>query len=139
EEMLHDQIEVFVRGVNGEHPNNEEGFYPESYVIPDNDEDPTAVNKIVDHLLNNDVEVEQAKKPFTVDGEKYDAGTYIINSRQAKAGLVNAFLWDGEDITEEIGSMYDISAWNLPELWGFESIETDSVVDADTKTVKQIK
>lgn len=139
EEMLHDQIEVFVRGVNSEHPNNEEGFYPESYVIPADEEDPTAVNKIVDHLLKNDVEVEQAKKSFTVDGENYDAGTYIIDSRQAKAGLVNAFLWDGEDITEDIGSMYDIAAWNLPELWGFESFETDSVIVADTKTVKQVK
>ncbi|MFP3471062.1 hypothetical protein R0J90_13550, partial [Micrococcus sp. SIMBA_144] len=96
--------------------------------------DPTATEKAVEHLMFNDIEVSQVKKSFAFDGETYPAGTYIVDMSQAKAGLANTMLWDGEDITDITPAMYDISAWNLPELWGFEAIEVDEGSSFNVKT-----
>ncbi|TDL31751.1 hypothetical protein E2R51_11010 [Jeotgalibacillus sp. S-D1] len=137
--MMRDQIKIFERGVSGEHPNNEDSFYPESYIIPEDKKDPTAVNQVINHLIKNDIKVERAVSPFTADGERYEKGAYIIDLHQAKAGLANAFLWDGEDITDDIDAMYDISAWNLPELWGFEAIEAYTDVKVKTSEVRKVK
>jgi len=137
-EMLKDQIEVFKRGINFDHPYHNEGFFPEAYVLPINPIDPTVTQKAVQHLLNNDIEVEEAKKSFTLDGKSYPAGTFIVKMDQAKAGLANTMLWDGEDITNSVSTMYDIAAWSLPELWGFEAISTHNKLNVTSSKVNQI-
>nr|WP_263323668.1 M14 family zinc carboxypeptidase [Neobacillus sp. Marseille-Q6967] len=138
QKMITDQIEMFKRGINFDHPFHEEGFFPKAYILPVGKNDPTVTNKAVNHLLNNDIEVTQAAKEFTVDGKTFPKGTYIVPMDQAKAGLANTMLWDGEDISNDTGAMYDISAWSLPELWGFEAVETDSTVDVTAKKVNQV-
>ncbi|NYE09033.1 hypothetical protein F4694_005890 [Bacillus niacini] len=80
----------------------------------------------------------EATKAFTVDGKTYPKGTYLVQMDQAKAGLANTMLWDGEDISNDTTAMYDISAWSLPELWGFEAVETSSPVDVTAKLVNQV-
>ncbi|MCA0993440.1 M14 family zinc carboxypeptidase [Guptibacillus hwajinpoensis] len=134
EEMIKDQIEVFKRGIQFDHPYHTEGFFPKAYILPVDETDPTATEKAVEHLMFNDIDVSQVKKSFTFDGETYPAGTYIVDMSQAKAGLANTMLWDGEDITDITPAMYDISAWNLPELWGFEAIEVEAGSSFDVKT-----
>ncbi|MGI8316954.1 M14 family zinc carboxypeptidase [Halobacillus mangrovi] len=126
EEMIKDQIEVFKRGIQFDHPYHTEGFFPKAYILPADKEDPTATEKAVEHLEFNDIQVSESKKEFTYDGVNYPAGTYIVDMSQAKAGLANTMLWDGEDITDITPAMYDISAWNLPELWGFEAVKVDA-------------
>lgn len=139
QEMMHDQIKIFERGVSGEHPNNEDNFYPESYIIPEEKTDSTAVTQVINHLIKNDIKVEKAAHSFTAEGEHYEKGAYIIDLHQAKAGLANAFLWNGEDITNDIDAMYDISAWNLPELWGFEAVEVSTDLTVQTSQVRKVK
>ncbi|WP_347551236.1 M14 family zinc carboxypeptidase [Pseudalkalibacillus hwajinpoensis] len=134
EEMIKDQIEVFKRGIQFDHPYHTEGFFPKAYILPVDETDPTATEKAVEHLMFNDISVSEAKKDFKYDGKAYPAGTYIVDMSQAKAGLANTMLWDGEDITDITPSMYDISAWNLPELWGFEAIEVDAKSNLTVKT-----
>jgi Zinc carboxypeptidase len=136
--MINDQIEMFKRGINFDHPFHEEGFFPNAYILPVNQNDPTVTAKAVNHLLNNDIEVTEATKEFTVDGKTYPKGTYLVQMDQAKAGLANTMLWDGEDISNDTTAMYDISAWSLPELWGFEAVETSSPVDVTAKQVNQV-
>ncbi|CAH2716801.1 hypothetical protein BACCIP111895_03989 [Neobacillus rhizosphaerae] len=136
--MITDQIEMFKRGINFDHPFHKEGFFPKAYILPVNEKDPTVTNKAVNHLINNDIDVVQAPKAFNVDGKSYPKGTYIVNMDQAKAGLANTMLWKGEDITNDIDAMYDISAWSLPELWGFEAIPTQSSVDVTTTKLNKI-
>ncbi|WP_082234951.1 M14 family zinc carboxypeptidase [Halobacillus massiliensis] len=126
EEMIKDQIEVFKRGIQFDHPYHEEGFFPKAYILPADEKDPTATEKAVEHLMFNDINVSKAQKEFTYEGESYPKGTYIVDMTQAKAGLANTMLWNGEDITDITPAMYDISAWNLPELWGFKAIEVDA-------------
>jgi hypothetical protein len=138
QEMITDQIEIFKRGINFDHPFHEEGFFPTAYVLPVDSEDPTVTQKAVAHLQKNDIEVVQASKAFTADGKSYPKGTYIVKMDQAKAGLANTMLWDGEDITEDTPAMYDISAWSLPELWGFEAIAVESEFQAAAAKVNQL-
>jgi hypothetical protein len=138
QEMIKDQIEVFKRGINFEHPFHDEGFFPKAYILPVDEKDPTVTNKAVNHLINNDIDVVQASKAFTADGKTYPKGTYLVQMDQAKAGLANTMLWDGEDISNDTPAMYDISAWSLPELWGFEAVPTQSTVNVTATKVNQI-
>jgi hypothetical protein len=80
----------------------------------------------------------RAAKNFTVEGVEYAKGSYIVDMSQAKAGLANTMLWDGEDITDDTPSMYDISAWSLPELWGFEAHPIKAKIDVPTAKVKGV-
>ncbi|MGI2328921.1 M14 family zinc carboxypeptidase [Planococcus sp. YIM B11945] len=138
QEMLSDQIEIFKRGINFDHPNHEEGFFPEAYVLPVDEDDPTVTEKAVNHLIRNDIDVVRASTSFKAGGVRYDKGTYIVHMDQAKAGLANTMLWDGEDITDDTPSMYDISAWSLPELWGFEANPVSTEVNVPAKNVHQV-
>ncbi|MDN3017317.1 M14 family zinc carboxypeptidase [Paenibacillus sp. BSR1-1] len=136
--MIADQIEMFKRGINFDHPFHPDGFFPKAYILPVDEKDPTVTDKAVNHLLNNDIEVVQAAKAFKADGKTYPKGTYIVKMDQAKAGLANTMLWDGEDITDDTPAMYDISAWSLPELWGFEAVPTQNSVDVTSTKVNQV-
>ncbi|VEF48278.1 LPXTG cell wall surface protein, zinc carboxypeptidase [Bacillus freudenreichii] len=137
-DMVKDQIEMFKRGINFDHPYHKEGFFPKAYILPTDEKDPTATKKAVEHLIANDIVVSEAQKDFSYDGKKYPKGTFVVEMDQAKAGLANTMLWDGEDISFDIASMYDISAWNLPELWGFEAIEVPAKSDFSVHT-SQVK
>lgn len=136
--MITDQIEMFKRGINFDHPFHEEGFFPKAYILPVDEKDPTVTTKAVNHLINNDIEVVQASKEFNADGKNYPKGTYLVKMDQAKAGLANTMLWDGEDISNDTPAMYDISAWSLPELWGFEAVATPSAIEVTAAKVNQV-
>jgi hypothetical protein len=58
--------------------------------------------------------------------------------RQARAGLANTLLWDGEDISDQVSAMYDISGWSLPELWGFDAIATYTNIDVEVREVESV-
>ncbi|GAB3790604.1 M14 family zinc carboxypeptidase [Virgibacillus kimchii] len=137
--MLHDQIEVFKRGVENDHPNYKDGFFPEAYLLSVDDIDPSVTAKAVNHLRKSGIEVNKAEDSFNVDGNSYEEGTYIVNMRQARAGLANTLLWDGEDISEQVNAMYDISGWSLPELWGFDATATYSNVDVAVSEVESVE
>ncbi|KOF10668.1 hypothetical protein AC739_08385 [Planococcus glaciei] len=137
--MITDQIEMFKRGINFDHPFHADGFFPEAYVLPVDEKDPTVTEKAVNHLIQNDIEVVKASKAFTVEGKTYAKGSYIVDMAQAKAGLANTMLWDGEDITNDTPAMYDISAWSLPELWGFEADPVQTKVAVTAVKVNEVK
>ena len=140
--LLADQIELFRRGEAGE-PSRpiddplaldlgsdpENGIdntgtlpqvYPRAYVVPagDGQRSETAAARLVQFLLDNDVEVSRTTAPVTIGGTAYPAGSYVVDMHQAKRGLANAVLDVGEDVTELFPTMYDISAWSLASLWG---------------------
>ncbi|WP_231603434.1 M14 family zinc carboxypeptidase [Bacillus sp. FJAT-27231] len=139
-DMVKDQMEMFKRGINFDHPFHKEGFFPKAYILPVDQQDPTATKKAVEHLMANDIVVSEAQKEFSFNGKTYPKGTYLVEMDQAKAGLANTMLWDGEDISSDIPSMYDISAWSLPELWGFEAVEVPakSHFSVHTSEVKHV-
>ncbi len=115
--MVHDQVEIFRRGFLSlpqqpippellpQYPQYQDvipNHFPAAYVIPADEPfqlSPQAPARLVDFLLFNDVQVEQASKGFTLDGVAYPAGTYVVWMNQPKRGLANTILSDGLDLS----------------------------------------
>ena len=133
--LLADQLEIFRRGEAGESSrpiddelalslalgDNGKTFlqdYPRAYVIPAERRGDAAAARLAQFLLDNDVEVHQARRPFTAGGTTYPAGSYVVDLHQAKRGLANTILDVGRDVTTDFPTMYDISAWSQAHLWG---------------------
>ncbi len=151
--MIHDQIEIFKRGFLGslqvpipqdildrtvweQYPNLTTIDFPTAYVIPAAaplQQDPQAAAHLVDFLIANDVQVEQASQDFEANGVSYPKGSYVVWLMQPKRGLANTILWKGWDISYVPGlDMYDISGWSHSLIWGV----TRAIVEDDTFSVK---
>ncbi len=140
EAMLRDQIEIFRRGfldlpqlLIPDELLDETAYdqfnemtvkeFPAAWVIPaEAPFQPSShqAARLVDFLLFNDVEVEQASSPFTLDGVAYPAGTYVIWMDQPKRGLANTILEAGADLSGIPGLFFysPPSVWSYPLLWG---------------------
>jgi hypothetical protein len=159
EGMVRDQIEIFRRGFLDLPqqlipPELLPGWdqyqdliiqdFPAAYVIPA--DAPFQVSshqpaRLVDFLLFNDVQVEQASKGFTLDGVDYPKGTYIVWMDQPKRGLANTILDDGLDLSDIPGLYFysPPSVWSHPRLWGVDlavmeekmAIKTNAINKAD--------
>ncbi|GLY54797.1 M14 family zinc carboxypeptidase [Lentzea sp. NBRC 102530] len=129
--LIANQTEMFRRGANGEKQRYiPDGFvpgfgpedrftteFPRAYVIT-NDRSAAATARLVDQLVRHDVRVERAERPFTLNGKKYPAGSYVVDMHQPKRGLANVMLEQGADISDKAPVMYDISGWSHRLLWG---------------------
>ena len=157
-EMVRDQIEIFRRGfldlpqlpiseeILGQTPyeqyNNMTVIeFPAAYVIPAEaplQQSPHQAARLVNFLLFNDVQVEEASEAFTLNGVVYPMGTYIVWMDQPKRGLANTILWDGWDISYDPGlTMYDISGWSHPLLWGVSREIMEEKLDVKTCPVNK--
>jgi hypothetical protein len=135
--LIANQLEWFRRGVEGEsaRPIDDQlsldlAFgdnakthlqeYPAAYVIPmgKSQRSDAAAARVVQFMIDNDVEVHRAWRPFTLNGTNLGAGSYVVDMHQSKRGLANTILEVGRDVTNEFDQMYDISAWSLGHLWG---------------------
>jgi hypothetical protein len=65
---------------------------PKAYVIPSDQHDPPTAQKMVNTLLQSDVEIFQAEDAFMVGDVSYGAGSYVIPLAQPKMGLVRNLL-----------------------------------------------
>lgn len=139
EEMFKDQIEIFRRGTNFGGPKGNE--FPYAYIIPAEkpmQKNPQETVKLINHLIKSGIEVEAASQDFSANGKKYSKGTYIVPMNQPLAGLANSLLWEGQDISVDPGlDMYDISAWNLPELWGFTRDIAKNSINVKTSSINK--
>ena len=159
EGMIRDQVEIFRRGfldllqqpippeLLPDYPQYEDLMiqdFPAAYVIPADagfQVSPHQPARLVDFLLFNDVQVEQANKGFTLDDVNYPQGTYIVWLDQPKRGLANTILDDGLDLSDIPGLYFysPPSVWSHPRLWGADlavmeekmAIKTSKVNKAD--------
>ena len=159
EGMIRDQVEIFKRGFLDEPQQlipdwllDETEFdqfndltiqdFPAAYVIPADSTlqvSPHQPARLVDFLLFNDVQVEQASKGFTLDGVDYPKGTYIVWMDQPKRGLANAFLEDGWDLSEIAGLYFysPPSVWSHPLLWGVNRAVMGEKINVKTHPVNK--
>jgi hypothetical protein len=95
--------------------------------------------RLVDFLIFNDVQVEQASQSFTLNGTAYPKGTYIVWLDQPKRGLANTILDDGLDLSDIPGLYFysPPSVWSHPRLWGAERAVMDYKMDIKTNTVNK--
>ncbi|WP_164215191.1 M14 family zinc carboxypeptidase [Virgibacillus sp. YIM 98842] len=141
DELYKDQLEIFKRGVDGEdnravdeyfinaagesigrQRGDNENFFPDYYVIPtdgENQKNNLQAHKMVDYLLRNGVKVEQTTSDTQVNGNTYPEGTFVVPMNQAKRGLANAMLYEGENVSDW-NAMYDPIVVNFPALRGFD-------------------
>lgn len=157
DELLANQLEWFRRGVDGEsaRPIDDQlaldlAFgdnakthlqeYPAAYVIPigTSQRSDTAAARLVQFMIDNDITVHRAWRPFRLGGESFGAGSYVVDMHQAKRGLANAILDVGRDVTNEFDQMYDISAWSLGHLWGATVQRVGTGVTLDLQALRPV-
>jgi murein tripeptide amidase MpaA len=163
DELYLRQLEIFNRGVKGEDNRlvdplltnaagksigrvrgNNENFFPDYFVLPTNAKNQKNVSEVynmVNYLIRNGVKVEQTTKSVTIDGTIYLKGTYVVPMKQAKRGLANAMLYQGDDVSDW-EAMYDPVVVNFPALRGFDIVELrlkDGVgFEGNTKKVSKV-
>jgi hypothetical protein len=155
EGMIHDQIEIFRRGfldllqqpippeLLPDYPQYQDIMiqdFPAAYVIPADAPfqiSPHQPARLIDFLLFNDVQVEQASQSFTLEGVEYPKGTYIVWLDQPKRGLANTILDPGLDLSDIPGLYFysPPSVWSNPYLWGVKLAVMEDKLDLKTNTV----
>jgi zinc carboxypeptidase len=131
-ELMHDTLEIYRRGVAGEPrppccpapfdvANNWMREYPAAYVIPlgpGQRSDPEA-NRLVRWLLTNGIEVSGLEKNATFGSQTFPAGSYVVWMDQPHRGLAETALGIGDDISSRISVLYaPPGAWSHGYLWG---------------------
>lgn len=157
EAMVRDQVEIFRRGFLSlpqqpippellpQWPQYQDvipNHFPAAYVIPADEPDqlsPQAPARLVDFLLFNDVQVEQASKGFALNGVDYPAGTYVVWLDQPKRGLANTILSDGLDLSAIPGLEFysPPTVWSHPLLWGVRRAVMEEPMDLQTRPVNK--
>jgi hypothetical protein len=159
EAMVRDQVEIFRRGaldlpqmlIPDELLNETQWEqyneltvqeFPAAYIIPGDEpfqQSSHQAARLVDFLLFNGVEVEQAMHSFALDGADYPKGTYVVWMNQPKRGLANTFLEDGPDLSGLVGVTFysPPAAWSHPLLWGTARAVMNERIDIKTTPVNK--
>jgi hypothetical protein len=97
---------------------------PYAYVVPLEQRDLYEASVLVQKMMINGIEVQQATKPFHANGREYAAGTWVILMDQPFSPLVKE-LFDAQhypDLRETPTSPpklpYDVTGWTLPMQMG---------------------
>jgi hypothetical protein len=144
-EILHDQLEIFRRGVtSAARPDCCDnpfiaglGFtedqhdwmvpYPQAFVVPfggGGQRSDAEANRMVQWLLDNGVQVETALVPFSWNGQTFPEGSYVVWMDQALRGLAYTTLSAGQDVSDRITQLYaPPGAWSHGLLWGADVLE----------------
>jgi len=109
--LLEGQCRYFLRGIEG--TSKAPARVPAYYVIPfsrETQRDRETAAGAVKKLLRCGIRVFRAEQ----------SGDYVIPTAQALRGLINGTLWQGEDITQKIKNLYDVSFDSEPIMRGFD-------------------
>jgi len=108
--------------------------WPYAFVIPTANQDQTALATLLDIMRHGQVEVRQALQSFSVEGERFTPGSYVVLLRQPYAAFAKALLerQTYPDLREYPGGPprrpYDVTAHTLPLLLGVRvQTATDSL------------
>lgn len=160
DQLYKEQLEIFKRGVDGEDNRavdeyyvnaagevigrdrgDNENFFPDYYVIPTDDKNQKnalEAYNMADYLIRNGVEVEKTVASVEVDGVTYPKGTFIVPMDQAKRGLANAMLYEGDNVSDW-DAMYDPIVVNFSDLRGFdlEEVRSEGLFDGKTQELEE--
>ncbi|HJS75354.1 MAG TPA: M14 metallopeptidase family protein, partial [Vicinamibacteria bacterium] len=119
-----------------------EGF-PKAYVIPAVQHDAITARHMIETLLGSDLEIQKARRDFTVAGMTYGAGSYVISLAQPKMGLARNLLGrtlypDNEWTRARDGAPlrpYDTATHTMAEIMGVRVDPVDEAVKGDFEKV----
>jgi len=99
---------------------------PFAYVIPREQRDLPEAAALVEKLMINGIEVQQAAKPFRANGRDYAPGTWVVLMDQPFAPLVKE-LFEAQEYpelretpTSAPKRPYDVTGWTLPMQMGVQ-------------------
>jgi hypothetical protein len=148
EGMLHDELEMYIRGdTDAPRPaccpppfdvdNNWMLDYPQAYLIPlgDGQRSDAEANRLVEWLLFNDIEVTELKRDYEFEDRTYEKGSYVAWIAQPRRGLLDTAMSIGVDISERISILYaPPAAWSHGYLWGADVVTVDDGDEFAPKT-----
>ncbi len=126
------------------------------------DKDEIKMNRFIESLLGQGIEIEKATASFkvgsvkdvyneTYSNKKFPSGTYIIKTAQPTGALAKAilefdlhlkkeFLEEERRELEKFGDtkMYEISAWSVSMAYNLDAYETNSVINVSTEKVTEV-
>lgn len=116
-----------------------------AYLIPADQHDPLTMQKMVNKLLGQGIEVQRTTEPMVHEGRAYDAGSFVVTMAQPKRGVIRWLLGqtyypqnsytrrpDGSPIRP-----YDMSADVLAEFMGVDVYPAGSMPEAAMSLVAQ--
>ncbi|HEX5732478.1 MAG TPA: M14 metallopeptidase family protein [Blastocatellia bacterium] len=110
---------------------------PYAYIIPDRQHDALTADRMINILVQQGVEVHRAKSDFTVDGKKYEEGSYVVLLAQPYRANVKC-LFEPQRYPDRrlypggpAEPPYDVAGWTLPMQMGVDYIEAKSLFNAD--------
>ncbi|MGH9323350.1 MAG: M14 family metallopeptidase [Vicinamibacteria bacterium] len=120
---------------------------PKAYVIPRVQHDPMTALHMIETLLASDIQIEKARKDFTVGGKSYEAGSHVISLAQPKMGLVRNLLGrtlypDNEWTRARDGSPlrpYDTATHTMAELMGVRVDPVEELVEGDFERLTEAR
>ncbi len=145
--ILHDQLEIFRRGVTGaarpdccddpdiaargftEDQHNWMVPYPKAFVIPfdgSGQRSDAEANRLVQWLLDNGIQVETIKQAYNWKSGRitFPKSSYVVWMDQPFRGLALTALDAGQDISDRISQLYaPPGAWSHGQLWGADVVE----------------
>jgi hypothetical protein len=115
---------------------------PRGYIIPADQPDFPTATKFVNALIKNGTIVHRATQDFTVGGEQYAAGSYIVKTAQAfRPHVMDSF--EPQDVLDEFlypggppVPPYDVTGWTLAFQMG---VEFDRILDGFDGPFEQIE
>ena len=151
-ELLHDEFELYRRGVTGaarpaccpapfDVANNWMNPFPTAYVIPlgAGQRSDAEANRLVEWLLFNGIQVSKLRNDATVAGQAVERGSYVVQMKQAHRGLADTALGIGVDISQDIAVLYaPPAAWSHGYLWGADIIQVPATVPFTAPTTGPI-
>jgi hypothetical protein len=112
---------------------------PAAYVIPASQHDPLTMTRMVNKLLVQGLEIQQARADFTAGGMAFGAGSYVVSMAQPKMGVARNLLGrttypDNTYTRDRVGNPirpYDMATDTMFEFMGVRVEPIDEPAKAD--------
>ncbi|HTV51783.1 MAG TPA: M14 family zinc carboxypeptidase [Steroidobacteraceae bacterium] len=96
---------------------------PFGFVIPQDQGDPLRVAQLIERLLSQGIEVQQATAPLMLKEGRFPAGTYVVRLDQPYRDYAVDLLTP-QDYPKDAGEPYDDISWELPAHYHLTVIAT---------------
>ena len=118
---------------------------PFAFVIPREQHDSSAVERLLRTLSFGMVEIEQAEDDFLAGGQRFAGGDFVIRMLQPYAAFAKTLLEPQQypDLREYPGGPprqpYDVTAHSLPLLQGVDVVEIEESFDAELLPLAKVE
>jgi hypothetical protein len=119
------------------------------FILP-NERNRAGNHRLATLMAKHGIEVRQANDSFKACGEKYQAGSYFIDSAQPRGRFVRTTFLSQIDMTDEFlkeqerrrgrnlnDQIYDVTGWSLPMMFDVDVSTCQRVVKVSSKQVTQ--